>query len=318
MTSSNLRNNRRLAGVSNTTATGSLLTGIGGWAKAFGRQIPAQTNGGNILAEVVEDLFTVDEIGIAFPTGTLWVRTQARYSGGTGPDGYDDDAFYWVGVPATLPAAYTYNPHRNPIGVTYSLDLYTTDNVFRFGFVNYQPIYSPSKFLRNATGVYAPTGALVDDVGAQVPWGPFNFNQDTFYYDIGFASGGAPASWRTPLHPGYRNVRVEIKWAQASYENPATDTTTLSFVVGGTTYTQGKAGMVLGGDGYYLINRDVGPVTYAAHGAFQSFTYTTQLLGPGGAVRTSLILSPRVDIPFPWSTTSGNVHAPGGILPGYP
>jgi hypothetical protein len=161
MASSDLRRNIGL-GTIDATATGSVIGGPG-WAKAFGRRIPDQ--GGNILGEVVGDLWAADDIGIAFPAGTLWVRQAAVYSA-VGGSGYDDDDQYWVAVPATLPGGYTYTPRRNlPYSTVAIGSSFRVNTGGLQSGVTYAPSYSPTAPIRTANGIYTPLASTVDMLG---------------------------------------------------------------------------------------------------------------------------------------------------------
>jgi hypothetical protein len=319
---SDLRNNIGIGPVKTNVSGATLFSG--GLANAFGRTVPRQSNGNAIVGQVVADLYTQDDLGIAFPAGTLWVRLQSRYSGGG--DGIDDNTFYWVAVPASLPAGYTYNPKRN-VGPTatatftrFSGSIWTTDHLAFAGQdgVDYAPTYNPTAPIRTAAGIYTPLSSTTSFGGSTHVWGPHNFNNLSNHFDMSNPSTGTN-TYYLPLHPGYRNVRIKATWTAGTYAGVGA-TAGVTYTLDGVTYTINKSDFVLTA-GEYVYTIDTGASTQTAAGVLRQIVYTEHLFNfpaPGtyGGCRTDLYMSPRVDIPLPWSATTGNVHAPGGILTG--
>ncbi len=321
---SDLRNNLGLTSVSTTLSGATVLAGGGRWARAFGRINPCQTDGQTVLGQVVENLYSVDDLGIAYPSGTLWVRFQQKYSGSG--DGSDDYIYYWVAVPPSLPSGFTYNPLRNlrpNAGVSIGAGGHfavTVDHLDPAGefHADFAPSYSPALPIRGASGIYTPLSSTTSYAGLTHVYGPHNFNNTTFHYDMSNPST-ALDTFYMPLHPGYRNIRIVMKWDAATYAAVGA-TAGQHISLDGTFYNAAKSDFVLIG-GEYVYTIDTGPSIQAAAGVLRQIVYTEQLVNfpaPGryGGTRTDLYTSPRVDIPLPWSATSGNVHAPGGILTG--
>lgn len=344
MAITDLRNTIARSTVARTGYTGAVINGPR-FAKAFGRThasqgVSAATQ--RILGQVASGIFTADDLGIAYPSGTLWVRVQTVYNNTPPGDGFDDSATYWFPVPDTLPSGYTYTPRRNPATMSFgAVRLSTPGNGDPFYphtapgsevSANFLPQYSvstgpsSSEFFRTADGLYEPQSLTVSRSGITHTWGPWApGGNGTMSYDMGnlststtVTSIGSPRYM--PLHPGYRNIRIKAS-ITSNYGGLPADTT-LKCWIDGVLYNFPKSGMIFTGGTVYSTTLDIGPTTMAAAGELRQFTFDSQITGTGlpvgtyGNTRLDLYCSPRVDIPLPWSTTSGNLHAPGGLITG--
>ncbi len=264
---------------------------------------------------MAENVFSVDNIGAAFPAGTLWIRTQSTSIGAN--DGDSDGT--WVAVPDTLPAGYTARNRRN---VRPGCDLTPGSNTQAGSLVHvYETGYSAINSLpiRTADGVYTPR-----DFANTRNWGPSNLADTTTDFGSGGSAIGSPRLSFLGLHPGFRQATVQIQWGAADYAAIAA-ATVHRFTIAGTNYDTPKSSLVLDvpSNQYRYTFTVTDPAMLAALGTAVSLAWSNQLLNTGLPNASTFPgygwhawLSPRVDIPAPWTSTTGNLVAPGGILSG--
>lgn len=310
--------------VASVQATGSITgatayLGISKWAQAWGRGRPKRPYNGSlvdkVITQVAQNVFTVDDIGATFPSGTLWIRTQSTSIGAN--DGDSDGT--WIAVPDTLPAGYTARNRRN---VRPGCDLMPGSRVQGGSLVHiYETGYSSANSLpiRTADGVYTPR-----DFGNTRNWGPSNLANTTSQFGSGGSAIGIPRESFLSYHPGFRQATVQVQWGAADYAaiNPAT---VHRFTIAGTNYDVPRSSLVLDvPSGQYRYTFTVTSAALLAPlGTATILTWFNELLNTGLPNATtfpgygwSAWLSPRVDIPAPWTATCGDLVAPGGILTG--
>ncbi len=335
-----------LVGANNDPVTGSpVYTGRGvyahfqgGMGHAYGRKHPFGHTGEfpRLIGEVAEDILTQDEWGVAYPAGTLWVRTNAWAA--------------WFPVPSVLPAGFTYVPDRNinPIwgingqqnfGSWTTLFPYTTPLVHGNPIAGLQPEYgrgqSPSfqaTYLTLADAIVdIPMTTTVLNSAAQL----VEFNQGPYAESsssspprqLSTTTSTSPNPLYSPLHPGFRASSLRL-FANANAPwnwNPTLwgPTDQISVTFEGVTYIADKTNLVLNGaTNIWEVTFNPGATAQAAAGVLTYLTIQSELNGPFFAVGThqqigyDLKLSPRVDLPLPFSCTTGNLHAPGGVVTG--
>lgn len=314
----NLRRNVGLATISGAKGS-NIYGGKGGLAKSWGRLMPSQGDGQVILGEVATDVLSQDSAGVAFPGGQLWVRLQSTdVAGGDGAE----DTTYWVAVPSALPGAYTYNPARN-VKPLASISCGTTAYPSAGSYPDFQTSYTPTAPIRTANGLYTPYAFDLGAFSANVPWGPINQNGNTIGVDLGPSWGTNPQTTNLPLSPGYRNFRCNVRWNSTVYGN-AVASTTATITVDGTAQSVTKADLTFNAStGFYEKALDFTP-TLPSQGHFRAVVFTQVmtnylggLVGNITGARLDCALSPRIDIPLPWTCTDyGGLVAPGGILTG--
>ncbi len=305
-----------MAYASAATATMSSLS------KRLGRETPCQSGQDTILAECARDIYTVDEWGEPFPSGTVWVRTRFGYAS----EGMLDQ--YWIPVPEVLPAGYTLSLMRNTLPPAwYGAGTPATGlGKFLYGTAGASVAeaagtYSPiNTCIRTADGLYMPLGFDANSAGVFFPWGPHVRYNKGFSYVETTMSDGANRGDYTPAHPGYRAVRISVTAAKASFEF-ATYVTSVTVGIDGVTVTIPRASFTLVGSLYSYDVPTVFTPSLPAAGHYVNYPITCYSTGgsainPPFGVNCTLKCSPRVDIPLPWFASTGDVCAPGGILTG--
>ncbi len=352
-----LRINFGLGTVGFTRRTGAdhPLLGGGQLALSMGRRIPFQGAVGAasdsvILGEVASGIFSSDAAGIAYPAGTLWVRTFCNQGG------LENDTATWIAVPDTLPVGFTVNNKRNirvnaslhpavsgdPDGYFYSQGTYnaadqaadswpylkynvasptgesTTGKKSGGSGVGLGPIRSADAIWYPHSSTARPLGGSGGTAGNLYPYGPFNYSNAVYGPGV-FPAGTAPNIWYLPYSPGWRNVHItfSISAGAAAILPP---TARLEVAIDGSGLHTFTAAGCAGG---LTQTWDHGPTTQQAAGVLYQTQFRCEAFNdPSGVFSgVTVSLSPRVDIPLPWTCTSGNLVAPGGIvtgsIPGY-
>ena len=316
----------------------SFTLGQGNWARRWGRSQPVHGTASSpeaIIGEVEEGRFSQDLAGVAYGSGTVWVR--CRFQDDTVAAGEGELASFWMGVPATLPSGYTIRDERNlrpAVSIANSsANLSVTES--------FQPVPSVGNFVRTADGLYTPK-----DNSNTYSWGPWNRDnlclQDAFSAAVSgdatnlprFYSPAAPADGTqafndliggTQRHPGFRSIRYIATWAPATYTAGLVTsmTTQLKFASGGlstisVTTSRGDLSYDATTNRYIKDWGNVGELLMPTGdvGLLAHFTTCTYSGAWPAGVSYIVYQNPRVDIPLPFTCTYGNVVAPGGILTG--
>ncbi len=351
-----LRRNIRLSNIVENDA--GMEPNAAGFAKVLGRKMPFQGiadpsgifESGSpkhpILGEVAQDVFTEDGCGRSIPGGTLWVRHQLVSE--DEPVFGDRDRF-WTAVPSVLPAGFTPNNKRNcfpKVNVFQSAQSTNSSVVtspvgipaYNLSAAVSAPFSGSSgKPIRTADGIYAPL-----DSTDTWQYGPCNRGQEVSSWGggeitrlVGSQPIGICAGWRTlqlytSWHPDYfiPGPDPHLDWIDFII-CMGDDYLTTSDVF---THRVNSGDLVLGADlgdpsRYALpapLTFNIETETAAAAGEYQFFGVRgVNSLGVEtvGNVNWYMKFAPRIDIPYPFTASSGNLVAPGGIvtgsIPGY-
>ncbi len=322
-------------------------------ARSMGRRLPFQgaafaSTPSAILGEVASGVYSADAAGVAYPAGTLWARVFTHQST------TENDTANWTAVPDTLPAGYTINNGRNiRINQTLAHSLTShNQNFFTFAAEDYAMWGLPSAQMdsypaltysgsstetsdghstgtgpyRSAAGVWYPYSnkTRADGSGTgRYAWGPFNYNDAVLgpgLCPVQYPGGADPVATHyngtifLPYSPGFRNVQVHFSiTAGAASAMPPTSYIEIE-VDGSGLHTYTAAACAGGLD----VTWDHGPSTQQAAGdLYQTQIRVAGYNAPFGiGANVYVTCSPRVDIPLPWTCTSGNLVAPGGIVTG--
>ncbi len=320
-------------------------------ARSMGRLLPFQGQVGVgvdsvVLGQVVSGLYSTDAAGIAYPAGTLWVRTLHTQAS------LENDTSQWVAVPDTLPAGFTLNNKRNVRvnaslhqasagdvdGYFYDQGIYTAPDTAAdtWPYLKYNqggpvresvtgmksggsgvglgPIRSADAIWYPYSSTARPLGGSGGTAGTLYPYGPFNYDNAVFGPGA-FGTLASPLNiYYLPYSPGWRNVHLTftISAAVAALLPP---TATMEVDIDGAGLHTFTAAGCAGG---LSVTWDHGPTNQAAVGALYQTQFRVERFNDSFGVfpGVTATFSPRVDIPLPWTATSGNLVAPGGIVTG--
>jgi hypothetical protein len=334
-----------------SVSTSRITYGGGSWAKNWGRTQPIHgTNSSpdTILGEVRSGVYTSDGNGVAYDSATTtWARVQCVDD--TTATGEGELRQYWIGVPIARPAGYTRRNTRNTGPATLISPPGGAVTVSPTG-----PLYSPTTFLRNASGLYTPK-----DNSNTYNWGPWNhdnladgdtttrttapgyptyndyecFPATTTYTQPGVEQqivGNTDVHARpSPMTPGYRSVGLWVDVAGQLYRPdvfyPNYQSCSGRIVLGAQTLTfsssRSDLSAISNPTDYYRHNvGNLGALlmTTGDVGALQVYLTVNWSNGNNwvGGMNLWLRLCPRVDIPLPFTCTYGNEIAEGGVLTG--
>jgi hypothetical protein len=339
-----------LAGNLSTT---TFTLGQGNWARRWGRTQPVHGTASSaelIVAEVREDVYTEDAAGLAYDSNdTTWVRclflddsTVALREG--------ELRLHWMGVPKVLPAGYTARHVRN-LAPSVRVDLAATSS----SLTQFLPAYTPTLPVRTADGIYlpmddsetyawgpwnrdnliegdnTPLAGRFDSYGLSVNIAPAGSGVPKDHFQF-FAGDGSDMR----KHPGYRSCRAIVGItdqfytgltpAGVAYPEFQSITATIGISTGATVnLTTVKADLVWNATQNMWVHDHgnlgslLAPLGEVAWWDTMDYTcnYTiggSFLSGIGGSFY--IYMCPRVDIPLPFTSTYGNLVAPGGILTG--
>lgn len=305
--------------------------GTGYLAYNLGRRFPTQFSSRTpIIGEVESGVYGADEHGESFPAGTLWVRTEATAGAG------DDESSNWIPVPDTLPAGYTIRNDRNlrpfvSVACSSGADndwgaVAVSGGAVRSGGPQYSWFDSSErfqKFVRTSDGIYQPQSFTVGPApeSRAYPWGPCAGDDVAPTFTEGITST-VLQTYYGMYHPGYRACTLIMHISTAAYAFiAATPTTTLTVTIDGSAYSAVPADLTLVGGRYEKTWTGV-PTVLASPGYLRQFVCDYQLTGLAGPTNRqfgfTLKMSPRVDIPLPFTCTGtySGLVAPGGILTG--
>ncbi len=296
--------------VISTSGNSGIIPNGPSFAKGLGRKVPFQGSGSTIITEISEDEFTEDAIGMAYDSDTVFVRCRTSDSWSVGTE----DNLLWVPVPKTLPADYTINNKRN----VFPFSTFELSGVP--GFANtiqqFKPQYNSSstgKPIRTEDGIYQPK-----DLTDIYVWGPHARADQVLGYGIG--GGGAPSTNDLGLHPGFRAVASKMFISEAAYAATASQSWTFETYLDGSlihSNTIDKTDLVhIGGQWVFQTAAIDISGSYPATGNLGLYRLDVTKTAGSASGDGTHFLSPRVDIPLPWTTSSGNLVIPGGILTG--
>ncbi len=302
------------------------------FAKGLGRTMPFQgsavSSPRTILSEVAQDVYSVDGCGRAFDSGQLWVRHQVASDSSGDPAAFLNS--YWTAVPDSVPAGFTGNNKRNVFPLTHINHSagYSTPS---FTGVPHGVIYnadSPTittRPIRTADGIYIPK-----DSTDTFAYGPCNRNDEASSNGGGEADNGW--SEGVGFHPGWRSLYVSVNMTNTLYtDHPGL---WVDLILGQGINYAGLADVITQRINYGDLVQGFFPstplnwgfevildasATYCAAGVYKltGFRQETSLGSPTlGNVNWGMRVAPRVDIPYPFTTSTGNLIAPGGIVTG--
>jgi hypothetical protein len=335
-------------GIANVVTTPYTIGG-GNWARYWGRTQPIHGTNASpdlILGEVRGGVYSSDGNGLAYDASTTWARVQCVDDGSAVGEG--ELRQYWIGVPISRPSGYTRRNARNTGPATLISPPGGSITVSPQG-----PLYSPTTFLRTASGLYTPK-----DNSGVYNWGPWNHDNLTdddttsrptapgypTYNDyvvsplnstatqpgiesqvVGSGAGARPS----PISPGWRSVGLWVDVAGRLYRPdvfwPNYASCSGRIVLGAQTisFSSSRSDLspVSNPTDYYRHNLgNVGSLLMPTGdvGALQVYltvNWSNGVTWPGG-MNLWLRLCPRVDIPLPFTCTYGNEITEGGILAG--
>ncbi len=303
------------------------------FARGLGRTMPFQGSAVSgprtILSEVAQDVYSVDGCGRAFDAGQLWVRHQVASDSSGDPASFLNS--YWTAIPDSVPGGFTANNKRNVFPVVHVSQQEGRQNgsssltLMAHG-VNYNGDSASlaSRPIRTADGIYLPK----DNANA-FAFGPVNKEQDT----SGHGGGEYDyANWEIGFHAGFRSGLFVASWAAGIYMSGALLWADYIISAGPNyagladvyTYRINRADLVLGDDPsdatrYYksvLLDTSASYRTTGTYSLFAVRQVTNLDPAISGNVNWNMQLAPRVDIPYPFTTSTGNLIAPGGIVTG--